>query len=167
MSKITMITSDVGPSLAEKISVFGKFVHVHKDNLREKIETVRKQRDTDLLITAMPPDLYLTDEGYLRTINLIYDTIMDLKIPVIVYTTCDFGVLRFLTNVPIFLVHRTSFAASDWELVKLVGGISQFWFPMPLAERNEFMTKTLIEFVKEVPKIKTRESYMNAKFKLS
>lgn len=167
MPNITMITGEIDPVIQSEIAACGTVTHLSKATFTESIDFVRKQRETDLLITALPELSPLGPMGYYKSAKLILETVNDMRIPVIVYTGCGQDTIRILDKMPVFLVHRRNPIFADSYLVGLVMGIAEFWFPLSATARSEFMARTLAEFGPAVTDAISRDIFMMEKFDFS
>ena len=135
MPKITMICRSPEKSLTDKIQSYGTLEYADWFSFEQSIKELREKRDTDMLITGMPPYNHLYD----RSCLLIQETFHDLQIPIIIYTTAEAKELKPLWFTPVFIVNRLG--VDNWEdsLLEIVNGISKTWFPIDPEGRKQFM----------------------------
>lgn len=153
MPKIVAITNGMDDSLATGLEALGD-VHIVPGNRFARChEEMRQDRDADLLITNLPPGR-TSFEGYTPSIHTVHETVLDLKIPVIVHTGVDSRQLWLFGSLPA-LVYLKEFKGSDQKVLAAATAIAKFWFPMSPTERAEFMDETLRLYLTEAHRTDT------------
>jgi hypothetical protein len=148
MPKIVAISDDMSKFLADGLNALGDLYVEPRRRFDDCHAELRKERDTDLLITNVPPRGTCERRGYDHSVRTVRETIEDLKIPVIIYSGIDDDKLMMLNSVPA-IVHLKGPKWADQRVLDAATAIARHWFPMSPTERVDFMDETIRLFHQE------------------